>query len=129
MYKNFHKWNNKKISIHQRVHSSFFKEREIWFASLGCNVGHEEDGKGRDFQRPVIILTKFNAEMFWGIPLTTKIKSGNYFVPIEINNTKSVAILSQLKVLDSKRLIRRIGKLTENETHLIKNRLYKILFR
>lgn len=36
----------------------FVKPREIRFAQLGVNVGNEEDGKGKAFKRPVLILKK-----------------------------------------------------------------------
>ena len=34
------------------------------------NIGYEQDGSGNDFIRPVVIIRKFNNEIFWGVPLT-----------------------------------------------------------
>lgn len=128
MYKDFYKWNDKKIILHNDVHGSYFKEREIWFASVGCNIGHEEDGKGKDFQRPVIILKKLNFETFWGIPLTSRFQDGKYFLPIDCNGVRSTAKLSQLKLFDSRRLIRRIGRIENSDMNLLKEKLYLMLF-
>ena len=38
-----------------------------------------ENGKGDYFTRPVLVLHKFNKNLFWGIPLTTKIKNNPFF--------------------------------------------------
>ena len=60
MQKDFTRWNNIKTSINDIHQVPFFHEREIWFSFLGANVGFEQDGQGSDFQRPVIIIRKFN---------------------------------------------------------------------
>ncbi len=60
----------------------FFKKAEVWWCSIGMNVGVEIYGKGRDFSRPVIIFKKFDSCSFLGIPLTTQIKNGGWYIPI-----------------------------------------------
>jgi len=52
--------------------------------------------------------------MFLGVPLTSKNKSGKFYFEFELKDRKSTAILSQLRILSSKRLIRRMGK-TSND--------------
>jgi len=32
-----------------------YKKRETWICNIGENIGFEEDGKGNEFTRPVII--------------------------------------------------------------------------
>jgi len=44
------------------------------------------------------------------MPLTSKPKKGKFFFTFVFNSKKSTVILSQLRVLSSKRLIRRMGK-------------------
>lgn len=46
---------------------------------MGQNIGFEQNGKGDNFVRPVIILKKFNKNMFFGIPLSTQIKDGKFY--------------------------------------------------
>jgi len=82
----------------------FFHRREVWFASLGINIGFEQDGKGDKFLRPIIVLKKFNNEVLWAIPTTTKNKNGPYFRFDQGNNDFVTAIISQLRLMDSKRL-------------------------
>ena len=58
---NFVYWTRLKIRIHfQDIQERpYFKEREIWWVNLGVNVGFEQDGKGDNFERPILILKKF----------------------------------------------------------------------
>ncbi len=43
--KYFDGWNDKKKYLHEEKQRPFFKEGEMWFASLGVNMGYEQDGK------------------------------------------------------------------------------------
>ena len=110
--KEFDNWNVKKQSLNNSLSKPpYFKEREIWWLSIGVNVGYEEDGKHEDFLRPVLIMKKFNQNMFLGIPLSTKIKSNPYYIVITAQGKTVSAMISQLRVFSSKRLIVRLGKL------------------
>ncbi len=87
MEKDFGKWHILKTDLQRREGGPFFAKREIWICSVGLNLGHEEDGKGDRFLRPVVIFKKFTSDLFWGIPLTSSDKSGpshyqfNFLVP------------------------------------------------
>lgn len=122
MKKDFGKWNNKKIIVNNTKSIPFFHEREIWFSFLGVNVGFEQDGQGDDFQRPVVIIKKFNNEIFWAIPLSKTEKRGKYYFAFPFNKEIiSVAILSQIKLIDAHRLAYKIGEIDEkNYVSLIK---------
>ena len=119
MKKDFEKWHKKKTQVDNIAKRPFFHEREIWFCYLGANVGFEQDGNGEDFLRPIVITRKFNNEIFWGIPLTKtrkKIKKQSekfYYKFSFLENVASVAILSQIRLVDAKRLIRHIGTMKE----------------
>ena len=117
MKKNFQDWHNKKTDIHESSQSRvYFNEREIWWCTLGLNVGYEQDGKGDDFMRPIIVLKQFNKEVFWAIPLTTKIKTGKYYFDINLSDDrKRQAILSQLRLVDAKRLKKKLAVLSEKQ--------------
>jgi len=105
----------------------FFHEREIWFCSLGENIGFEQDGRGEEFLRPVVIVKKFNQEVCWGIPLTKNQKKGRYYFSFLLNEATSTAILSQIRLIDSKRLQYKIGDLSEADFMEIKKRLTQLL--
>lgn len=127
MKKNFQIWNNKKGTIDEKEARVFFHEREIWFSHLGTNVGFEQDGKGDNFGRPVIIFRKFNNEVFWGIPLTTRNKGGRFYVNIDLgDSTQRMAILSQLRLLDAKRLYQKIGVINEETEKLVEEAIINL---
>lgn len=107
--KDFDRWNEKKKHINDRERSPFFHEREVWWCSIGLNIGYEQDG-GDGFERPVLIIKKFNREVFWALPFTTSHKQNQYHLPI-FGEEGSVIIISQLRLLSSKRLERLIYKI------------------
>lgn len=116
MKKDFDKWNSKKIIVNDTNRIPFFHEREIWFCFLGANIGFEQDGQGEDFQRPVVIIKKFNKEICWAIPLSKTKKRGKYYFDFPFNTEiTSVAILSQIKLIDAHRLSRKIGDMYEKD--------------
>ncbi|MFW0862376.1 MAG: type II toxin-antitoxin system PemK/MazF family toxin [Candidatus Komeilibacteria bacterium] len=124
----FIEWTKLKIRIHiADEREVFFREKEIWWASLGVNIGYEQDGKNKNFERPVIIVKKFNKDLFWAIPTTTKIKDKHYYFKFSYNGSKQSTILSQLKLFSSKRLIRKIGLIEDNYFLDIKDRLKNYL--
>lgn len=87
------------------------------FCHLGTNVGFEQGGKGENFGRPVIVFRKFNKEVFWGVPLTTREKGGKFYLSIPTGDGEPrKTILSQLRLLDAKRLYQKVGMI-DSETH------------
>jgi mRNA-degrading endonuclease toxin of MazEF toxin-antitoxin module len=134
MEKDFKKWMEQKAKIHNDKIRPFFHEREVWFSSLGENVGFEQDGNGEGFMCPVLILKKFNNEVVWVLPLTRTDKTGKYYFRIsliandgKIDDNPSVVILSQLRLIDVKRLQYKIGTATKDEFTKIKEALVALL--
>lgn len=74
--KDLDNWHKLKKHLDQKANHLKFHDREIWWCSLGINIGREQDGKNADFVRPVLILKIFNNETAWILPLSSKIKSG-----------------------------------------------------
>lgn len=105
MEKDFKNWHILKEKINKKQIDFYFKEREVWFCYFGCNVGSEQDGKGKKFLRPILIFRKFNKNLFFGIPLTSIIKDNKFYYKIILNNKKQSLILSQMKIIDAKRLV------------------------
>jgi mRNA-degrading endonuclease toxin of MazEF toxin-antitoxin module len=110
MEKMFDDWNAKKKEIHLRADAPFYGERELWWCSLGVNVGFEQDGSGKKYDRPVLILRGFSKETCLVIPLTTSVQQHPLRPSIGIVEGKDAhALLSQMRIIDTKRLIRKIG--------------------
>lgn len=124
MEKDFDKWNIVKKQIHARSDTDvlYFRERDVWWASIGVNVGYEQDGKGGRGQRPVLILRKFNQHVMLVIPLSTRHKGGNkYYIPfVSPDGTPRSAIISQIRLMDIRRLTERMFMLSEDQFMLIK---------
>ncbi|GEM_PF-4306041 len=80
------------------------------------------------FERPVLILRKFNKYVLWVLPLTRSHKTGEYYYRItQGNEDDSVVILSQLRLISSKRLLRKMRMLKKSEFEDIKNKVKKFL--
>lgn len=92
-----------------------YHEREIWWVRLGKNTGWEESGAGKNLLRPVLVIRKFQKELFWGIPLTQTIRSGNYFYTLSAQKCSGQLILPQLRALDSVRLVRKIERIDQEQ--------------
>ncbi|MDO8551994.1 MAG: type II toxin-antitoxin system PemK/MazF family toxin [bacterium] len=127
MEKDFDKWNGKKKVLHKDVTHPFFHEREVWWCFLGANIGFEQDG-GADFVRPVLVFKKFNNEVFWALPLSTKVKKGRYYSPVNLEDAISrVAILSQVRLIDAKRLRDKVGMVSEQNFGTIQKALIHLV--
>jgi mRNA interferase MazF len=126
--KDFTKWNTLKQDLHQkRPEHIVFKERDIWWCSIGCNIGDEEDGKHDLFSRPVLILKKFNKNIFYGLPMTTKNKENLYYVPVTFKGKVVSVLISHMRLLDKKRLGRRLGHLDTKDFNKVMD-LFKQMF-
>tara|TARA_B100000745_G_scaffold28234_1_gene18103 strand:+ start:328 stop:744 length:417 start_codon:yes stop_codon:yes gene_type:complete len=115
--KHFDDWNKQKqkIDAHEIQNSLYVKEREVWWISVGVNVGAEIDGKNELFERPVLIFRKVGREQFYGLPLTSKEKSGPFYRLVHYGESTGNVCLSQLRVFSTKRLIRKIEVVKEVE--------------
>ena len=127
MKKDFSYWHKKKDFLHNEKKRPFFHEGEVWFCSLGMNIGFEQDGRGESFLRPMIVVKKFNQETFWGLPLTKNQKKGLYYFSFTLNSEISTAILSQIRLTDGKRLNYKIGNISNNDFIEMKKRLAQLL--
>lgn len=126
--KDFDKWNTLKKKLDALNKIPFFNEREIWWCSVGINVGSEIFGKGETFSRPVLIIKKFSNHSFLGIPLTTKIKNSHGYYEFTFKGKNICAVLYDLKKMDARRLDDKKGKLSEGEFEILKEELKKMIF-
>ncbi len=112
MLKQFLQWIRLKQVLHESTYKPpLFKEGEIWWCSMGENIGIETNGKGERFTRPVYILRKYDKYTFLGLPLTTKGKVGTWYCPIEFNDKKQTIVLAQGRTFDYRRLKNQMGHL------------------
>jgi mRNA interferase MazF len=109
MKKDFDGWNETKKRTDSRRRAPFYHEREVWWCTLGINVGSEENGSGEEYRRPAVILKGLSIETCLIVPLTTSAKDHPLRVAVGLIGGKEArAILSQMRVIDTKRLVRKI---------------------
>lgn len=123
--KDFDKWNTEKKLVNENTRAVFGYPREVWWCSLGVNIGSEIDGKNENFERPVIILRVYNKETMLVLPTTAKARNDKFHLPIEIdaiNPVTKVAYkktvfvkLTQVRVISNKRLLRKVDVISETE--------------
>jgi len=125
--KAFDQWNEVKKVTNSEHKPVYFKERDIFWMKIGQNIGNEQNGKGDKFQRPVLIVKKYSSEMFLGIPLSTTPRSGSFFYQFEFLGEISTALLVQHRVFSTKRCIKKIGKIDEENFKHLKEKLMELI--
>lgn len=127
MDQEYDNWNiiKKELSINEE--KFFFKEGDIWWVSLGKNLGTESYGKGEIFRRPVLIIKKLNSNSCICLPLTSKSKIGTWFTEISFQNETKTVLLYQIRMINTKRFQRRLGVLDDNDFKKVKEKLKFLL--
>ncbi len=110
MAKDFKTWGVVKTSL---------ESREVWHCHLGENLGHEEGGKGSAFLRPVVVVRVFSQDLFWAVPITSTEKVGEYYHSFLLAGRRETALLTQSRVLDRKRLLRKVGHIPRSDFELL----------
>lgn len=102
-------------------------EGDVWWCSIGVNIGQEIDGKNATAERPVCIIKKFGGAGFFALPLSSNMKAAPYRYPVMLENRKSAVLLDQGRTMSAKRLQRRLGYMKKTDFRDIKTRLRKVL--
>jgi mRNA interferase MazF len=126
LIKIFADWTKLKIRIHVADNLAYPKKKEVWWVSLGQNVGVEANGKNNQFERPAVVLKVFNNQGFLVAPTSSKVKDGPYFIASpDIGGQKGIINLSQIRSISVKRFIRKIGELNDDDFNKIREILNK----
>ena len=125
--KRFLEW----IGVKKALHSSeqvipLVSEGQIWWASLGENVGYEINGKSRLFTRPVLIFKKLSDQFYLVVPLTSQKKVGSWYVNYRQRGEDFSACIHQIRTIDYRRLSTRLGWFDERDFARIKDGFIKL---
>ena len=114
---NYDNWNTIKKDISISSKEINFNEKEIFMSYVGYNIGFEQNGdKHQNYLRPILVYKKFSRKLFLGIPLTTTQRDGKFYHSFMFKDEKvSTAILSQIRLFDTKRLKYRMGKISKDD--------------
>jgi hypothetical protein len=83
--KQFDEWNDIKKGLESKEVTVLFKESELWWVSIGQNIGDETYGKGAQFRRPIVVLRKLSGTACIAIPLTSKEKEGTWYFSFTVD--------------------------------------------
>jgi len=120
-------WNNLKKQLSNKKITNFkFFERDIFFMSIGQNVGYEQYGKGDIFLRPVIVLKKLSKYTFIGIPLSSQEKTGDFYFKFLFKNIDNYALLNQVRVFDIRRNKYFSGRISHSDFKKLKNQFINL---
>jgi len=126
--KTYKDWNFKKEKLEKTQKLRTFREWEIWYISMWKNIWFEENWKWDLFLRPVLVLKKFNKNIFVWIPLTTVPKDDIFHYCFVWTSWKtSYAILSQIRLFDSKRFFRNIWNIKFKDFKKLKEKIKKLI--
>lgn len=118
MQKPYDECSKKKWELEHQERLFYFYPREIWWCSLGLNIGSEVNGKNKNFERPVLILKKYGKYTALAIPETTRPKKGDFYHAYTHNQKRYYLLLTQARLISTKRLLRKIRTLDkENFYH------------
>jgi mRNA interferase MazF len=122
MEKDFDKWNNLKKIFEKESRELFVHPREVWWCSVGINLGAEIDGKNDSFERPVLVINVYNKETMLVLPITSKKRNDkfHYKIFVKIKDIKTGEYqqrpvwvkLTQARVVSSKRLLRKVDQIS-----------------
>ena len=87
---NFDEWNGIKKRVDHKKIFAQVKERDIFWLSIGKNIGFEQNSKDDSYIRPVLILQKFSNHVFLGIPRTSVKKMINFTIHLVLINKQKV---------------------------------------
>lgn len=127
MQKDFNAWNEHKKGLEEVKQKFLFKQGEVWWCAVGINVAEESCGKGIVFGRPVLVLKKLSNRSIIGIPLSTKRKTGTWFVDVKVQDNDVSALLYQVKMFSVNRFQRRLTTLDSKDFENVKEKLKTLL--
>ncbi|MBX7227561.1 MAG: type II toxin-antitoxin system PemK/MazF family toxin [Chitinophagales bacterium] len=113
-YKDFDNWSIVKKRINQEERKINIRAGEIRWVSFGVNIGSEMDGKGVSFTRPALVVNVSGAHLALVVPLSTKLKDVAGYSPFTWKGTTTALCIHQTRVISQKRILHRIGKISNN---------------
>ena len=127
MQKDFDRWNNAKKKIERTTFADFVHMREVWWCTLGVILGREQDGNDAFFERPVLVIRKFNRDTVLVVPLTSQPKRSAYHFVFPYNHVQVAAVISQLRLVSTKRLKRRMFRMPERLFQEIRTAIQRMI--
>ena len=116
----FTNWNDVKINLDLHGRQPKISQGQLWWTGVGKNVGSELNGKNERFSRPVLVYRKLCSNKFMAIPLTSQPHEGNWYIHFIHNDKEQIAVVSEARVMSTKRLYRMIGRIDDADYERIR---------
>ena len=104
----------------------FIHKRQVWLVDLEPSKGIEIQKK-----RPCLVLCKFSKEHFIVLPITSKTKKETISYQLDkvsfLSALESYVNITQIRVVDVQRFIRKYGELPGNKFNAIKQKTVEVL--
>jgi mRNA interferase MazF len=117
-----------KIDTEEKVEkfsTEVVRKGEIRWAIIGVNIGREMDGKGENFARPVLIIHTIGDSLALIIPLTSKRKTIPGYLDFDWQENKDSLCLHQMRIISTKRLLKRLIKISDSKLNTVKQEIKK----
>ena len=124
-HKDFDNWNRVKKRIHADVTSISIRAGEVRWIACGINVGTEIDGKGTAFTRPALVIHVVGSVLALVVPISTKVKRFAGYIPFHFQETTMPLCIHQMRVISQRRILARMGKISDNRLVLVKEQIRK----
>lgn len=112
--KDFLGWARVAEGIERRVGIEPVKTGIIRWCNFGVGIGTELYGKGKEFTRLGLLLTRLTNDLVLVIPITSQVRTGSNYEPIVVKGRTEYLNLTQTRPISA----RRIGGLIDEVDHL-----------
>ena len=68
-------------------------------------------------------LRKFNRQMVWVLPITSRSKNPRFYERFLFNGSENFVVLTQLRTISTKRFVRKVGMISRNDFERIMERV------
>lgn len=131
--KDFAGWAKVAEEIEERERKESYKSGVVYWANLGVNIGSGEDGKGKRFTRPVLLLAMMSKTQGLVIPITSQKKEGANYREIVVAGKIEYLLFDQVRTMDVKcleNMIDEVGveflrKMRNDYIRIVKYHFYK----
>ena len=115
-------WTKIKVTVHLSEKAVYPKVKEIWWASLGQNIGVEINGKNENFERPVLVIKVFNSLSVLVAPISSKVNEDKNCIKFtNIGGEENIINMSQIRSMSTKRFMRKVGDLKVEDFEKVKD--------
>ena len=115
-------WTKLKVTIHLSEREVYPKVREIWWTSVGQNIGVEINGKNENFERPVLVIKVFNSLSVLVAPISSKVNEDKNCIKFtNIDGEENIINMSQIRSMSTKRFMRKVGDLKVEDFEKVKD--------